>query len=218
MESYENLFIERVNYSHVNPSCFNARYHVYCQDKKWIKPEECTDEKEIDIYDKVSKHISISNDKWEIQGYARFIYYTDKIKLPIVHHPGFINNEHKLNSNYVETSRYIVTNKKRRSAISFILLRTLLHSILNSDISHTYMVVEPSFIRYSNKIGFVCHPLSEPVLYFGGYTMPVLVNLKATKENFRNMKNDYGNWFLDESMFILKDDFIYYYIYAPVTV
>jgi len=218
MEKFENLFIERVNYDKANPACFNARYQVYCKEKKWIEPEECTGEQETDKYDPVSKHIIISNDKWEIQGYARFIYYTEKLKLPIIKHPGFINNKHKLFNNYVETSRYIVTNKNLRSAISFVLLRTLLHSITDSDISHTYMVVEPSFIRYSSKIGFVCQPLSEPVLYFGGYTLPVLVNLKATKENFQKMKNDYGNWFLDENMFISKNDFIYNYIYAPAAV
>ena len=217
MKKVENLFIERVNFKKVNSACFNARYQVYCKEKKWINPQECTDEKEVDIYDKVSKHIIISNDKWEIQGYARFIFNTNRIGLPVFNHPG-LKNKNIISSKSGESSRFIALNKKIRTALTFILLRSLFQIADEAKITNSYIVVEPHFIRYLNRIGFACKPLSGSVEYFGSLTAPVLVDVKATKENFQKMNNDYGNWFLDESMFISKDDFIYNYIYAPATV
>ena len=39
MEKLKNLFIEVVDFDKLNPASLNARYQVYCQQKKWIKQE-----------------------------------------------------------------------------------------------------------------------------------------------------------------------------------
>ncbi len=216
MKKIENLFIERVKYSRILNDCFKARYQVYCKEKKWIDPKVCLNEKESDFYDKVSRHVIIYNDKWKIQGYARFIVKSNGISLPIESHPG-IKNRNIIAKKAGESSRFIVLNKEIRMAITFILLRSLFQIAVNLKINNSYIVVEPPFVRYLRKIGYVCETLSEPEIYFGDYTVPVKVDVNATSKNLSGMEINYSNWFCDESPFVSKNDFIFNYIYAPVT-
>jgi N-acyl-L-homoserine lactone synthetase len=150
--------------------CFQLRYHVYCEEKHWLRTEDYPNLEETDDYDSQSIHIALFSEN-EIKAYCRLIM-AKPLKMPIAE----IIEPQYCKDNTMEISRFIVIDTELSlqwhvTMFEFISLWAVEHGIQQALAS-----VEKPLLRILRMYGMDVSVLSTPKYYFGGLLFPILIN------------------------------------------
>jgi N-acyl-L-homoserine lactone synthetase len=165
--------------------CYEIRYQVYCEEKKWLNAADYPDKKEKDEYDSKALHYIALDENYEIVGMMRILRSTDFEKLPFSNHPAYKGSNPGLTRS-AELSRFIVTATKNRNEVIKGLFRTIYQNSKNLELDSWVILVEPSLLRYFTRFYYFCEPLTSPSMYFGALTYPALCDIKKHEKIWAN--------------------------------
>lgn len=157
--------------------CYQIRYKVYCEEKRWLKPENYPDKLETDEYDEKALHYIAMDEDFNIVGLMRILRVQDYNKLPYTCHPA-LKNGHVITENHAELSRFIVIASKNRNHVISGLFRMIYQSSKILELEKWVILVEPSLRRYFTRFYYFCDPLTTPAMYFGAFTMPAVCDIR----------------------------------------
>ena len=134
-------------------SCYRLRYKVYCEEKRWISPDNFPDKMEKDEYDAKAVHVIAMNEDFEIVGLMRIINNKDYQRLPYLDHPGMKGKSLQA-KNIAELSRFVVTANSSRYYVLKGLIRGVYQVSRRMGIDNWVFVCEPSLPRLLSMFRF----------------------------------------------------------------
>jgi hypothetical protein len=162
------------------------RYEVYCQEKRYLDPEEYPDQRERDLLDCHSIHRAIFSS--DVQGHRALACYrlikTNPLGFPC---------EQKFNLSVkspcpdetVEISRLIFSQEVRDNApLAKLLLevfcRDFYHTCKGNGVKWCYAIIErPLLVLLRRKFNIEFVVLGEPKLYMNSWNYPTLLDIEA---------------------------------------
>ncbi len=167
--------------------CFRLRYQVYCEEKRWLSPDDYPNGLEKDFYDEKSIHVMALDEDFQLVGLMRILQNKDYNSLPYENHPA-MKDIRFMGSGVAELSRLIVTAKRNRMNVTRGLLRAVYQISRNLGIENWTIVIEPSLMRLLGNFDFVLEPLCTPAKYFGGFTQVALGNISRSEKMWKTTK------------------------------
>ena len=166
---------------------FRLRYEVYCEEKKWLKKEDYPDGIENDEYDDKAVHLVAFDEDFRLVGNIRILRQEDFGKLPFEDHPSLSGRQITFPA-LAELSRFVIRTNGSSLMLAQGLLRAVYQTVVKLGIENCIDICEPSLIRLVSRFKVYFEPLAPPCMYYGGFTQPALLDIKAMKEKWRKDK------------------------------
>ncbi|MBN2611495.1 MAG: GNAT family N-acetyltransferase [Bacteroidales bacterium] len=179
-------------------SCYNIRYKVYCEEKRWLNASGYPSGEETDEYDEKALHYIAMDEDFKIVGLMRILRAIDFERLPYTFHPSFRGEIPDIPKS-AELSRFIVTSQKNRNQVIKGLFRTIYQNSKMLGLDRWVILVEPSLLRYFTRFYYFCDPMATPTMYFGAFTLPAVCDIPKHEkiwkvkypENYEFNREDY---------------------------
>jgi len=182
--------------------CFRLRYQVYCEEKRWLSPDDFPDKMEKDEYDSKATHIMALDADFNCIGIMRIIKECDHIRLPYVDHPGMRSKPYK-SRNLAELSRLVITATNNRRLVLKGLFRFVYLTSRRIGVDNWVFVSEPSLIRLGLRYKYFFEPICTPAKYYGGFTLVAACDLVNTEAYWKTSDLDTWNFhWKEEAMMI----------------
>jgi N-acyl-L-homoserine lactone synthetase len=151
------------------------RYQVYCKEKQWLKADDYPDGRETDQFDAHSVHfLALKNN--EVAGTVRAIFPSES-GLPITNLFRITVPESVIH--YVEISRLAVDKDARGLEFTIGLLHALFSWCVERGVTHGYAVLENNLLEFLMRIGYPFKKVGDQKFLYGGYNLPVCMELSA---------------------------------------
>ncbi|MFO7656399.1 MAG: GNAT family N-acyltransferase [Bacteroidales bacterium] len=184
-------------------SCYNIRYKVYCEEKRWLNPSGYPLGEETDEYDEKALHYMAMDEDFKIVGLMRILRAQDYARLPYTSHPAFKGKIPNIQKS-AELSRFIVTSQKNRNHVIRGLFRTIYQNSKSLGLDRWVILVEPSLLRYFTRFHYFCDPLATPAMYFGAFTLPAVCDIPKHEQIWK-MKYPENHQFVSEDYSIYSN-------------
>lgn len=143
------------------------RYQVYCLEKRWLNEADYPNERETDIFDPVSVHFLARTEEGRAIGTVRLIM-PSATGFPMERSFGMRAIPPQ---SATEASRLAVLAKERGTKAAMGLYATAYDYAAAKGMTYIYAVVEKKLLHTLQRVGYPFEELSDPKLYFGGYTL-----------------------------------------------
>jgi N-acyl-L-homoserine lactone synthetase len=171
--------------------CYRLRYQVYCEEKRWLSPNDFPDGMETDEFDNKAVHVMALDADFNCVGIMRIIKDCDHDRLPFLDHPGMKGKSYKTN-NLAELSRFVITAKTNRHLVLKGLLRLVYLTSRRIGVDNWVYVSEPSLIRFIDRYKYYFNPICAPAKYYGGFTLIAACDISETEARWKT--NDMETW------------------------
>jgi len=163
---------------------YKIRNSVYCEEYKYIDPQNTHDGLEYDDWDAHSIHFIIRNGDNKIAATVRLIL-NSKLSFPIEKHFKFdVDVNHYNKDKIAEISRLIVAKKYRKHHLMFVLIKGMYLFVKRNGISNVYSVMDDKLYPLLVKMGLPFRKIGKPSLY-QGFTYPCILNVKELEDFLR---------------------------------
>jgi N-acyl-L-homoserine lactone synthetase len=181
--------------------CFRLRCQVYCNEKRWLSPENFPDGLEKDEYDDKAVHVMALDEDFNLVGIMRIIRECDHKRLPYLGHPGLKGKRYEA-QNLAELSRLVITAERNRHLVLKGLFRLVYLTSRRIGVDNWVFVSEPSLIRFGARYNYYFDPICTPAKYYGGFTLVAVSNLNETEARWKtsNMETWNFHWKEEEMM------------------
>ncbi len=156
---------------------YQLRYHIFCEELKFLSSNDYPNGRERDKYDERSHHIVVTKNN-QIVGYSRLILPRDNEKFPIeeaVKLPAIF----ELRS-AVEVSRGIVTSQERGSGVKQLLMKAVFDYCRNNGFKLLLSFSNQIMFEGWKKAGVEFLFMGDCVKYHGFDTWPLIINIDKT--------------------------------------
>lgn len=163
---------------------YKLRYHVYCEEYKYIDISNTVNGLEMDQWDPHSVHFVIRDLNKEISATVRLVK-NSKNKFPIEHHFKFDIDLSYLDKNAtVEISRLIVTRQYRRQHLLFLLIKGIYLYVKENEINNIFFVIDDRLYTLLIKMGVPVRRIGKPTMY-QGFTYPCLLTIEDFERDIK---------------------------------
>ncbi|HCE44209.1 MAG TPA: hypothetical protein DET40_11735 [Lentisphaeria bacterium] len=209
--NYMYRFIQTQDISHAG-CAYRLRYHVYCDEKKWLDAGGYPEGEEMDAYDGHSVIFLALDPEGNAVGTIRLIVKDDMISLPI----GLNFNTGKQHfDNACEISRMAVPRNYRRGNVAIGLMRILFRHVLahGDELEHVYISVEDRFLLALNLLGFEFIPIGPPAFCCGDVLVPSMLRAAELEPSLQRNNRRFYEWLMEDPhvMAAGKDNLLHVY-------
>lgn len=163
-------------------SMYRLRYKVYCLEKKYLDPNNYSNEQEKDEYDRYSEYIVLKKAN-EVLGCVRIIPYIEGNPPPFIReYKLFFDPITKYGKNIIEISRFILHKDLRKSMAFIHLLFGIYIYCKNHGIQYVAASIDEKGYRALTKRGLKFTKIGLATSY-QGRTFPVISEYKELKKN-----------------------------------
>lgn len=171
--------------------CYRLRYQVYCEEKRWLSPDDFPDKMEKDEYDSKAAHVMALDADFNCVGIMRIIKECDHRRLPYLDHPGMQGRSYNA-KNLAELSRFVIIAQRNRHLVLKGLLRLVYLTSRRIGVDNWVYVSEPSLIRFIDRYKYYFDPICAPAKYYGGFTLIAACDISKTEARWK--ANDMETW------------------------
>ena len=176
-------------------------FRKYCEELRWLDPEEYPEGFVTDEYDQNSSVVIVS-DKDGLAGSIRMVHSGDRPfpheyllekSLPSIPLPIADAVKKRLakipRSNMVEATR-VISARKNSAGLSTELAKVMHWYGIYAELEAFYLAIDVGFFQLSTKIGFPIHPIGIPQLCEGSWVIPGIVIHDQIAENIRKYSEE----------------------------
>lgn len=158
---------------------YRLRYRVFCEEKKYLSPEQAHSGLEYDEFDQHSVHYMILNPNGEAIGTIRLVL-DSPIGFPVSRHFEIPQADRTIHM--AEVSRLAVCKSvsNMRHAVMLHLCKAIYDYSIESRINYWYAILDDPVLRLMQRLGFVFNKVGEGKYCFGNVTSPYLLSLEET--------------------------------------